>query len=73
MKTSNNPAPKPASTPAPDNFPVEWLTASGTKAKAIKDWPRTFLKITMGAAAMDFGFSRGASDAHTLHGSGRSE
>ncbi len=38
MKTSNNPAPKPASTPAPDNFPVEWLTASGPRAKAIKDW-----------------------------------
>ncbi len=38
MKTSNNPPAKPASTPAPDNFPVEWLTASGPKAKAIKDW-----------------------------------
>ena len=38
MKTSNNPAPKPASTPAPDNFPVEWLTASGPRAKAINEW-----------------------------------
>ena len=73
MNTANNPAPKPASNPTPDKFPAEWLTSSGPKAKAIKDWPRTFLKITMGAAAMDFGFSRGASDAHTLHGSGWSE
>ena len=38
MNTSNNPAAKPASTPTPENFPVEWLTASGPKAKAIKDW-----------------------------------
>ena len=41
MNTSNNPnnpAAKPASTPAPDTFPAEWLTTSGPKAKAIKDW-----------------------------------
>ena len=38
MNNINGPSTKPASAPAPDNFPTEWLTASGPKAKAIKDW-----------------------------------
>ena len=34
---------------------------------------RAFLEMTVGAAAMDFGFSRGANDEHTRHGSVRRE
>ena len=38
MNNINGPSAKPASAPVPDKFPAEWLTTSGPKAKAIKDW-----------------------------------